>query len=98
MTLTSETVEVSADPREQYERAIEERWSDGVPMLPATDEAIEALLAATPFASDYALCVLPPVNGVATIELTTSVGPSAYVQVSFPSDRLSATTVWLTSP
>ena len=46
--LTVEQVEVSADPREQYERAIAERWSDGVPLLPATDDAIDALLAATP--------------------------------------------------
>src|ERR1700690_1480292 len=67
--LTSELVEISADPREQYERAIAERWSDGVPMLPATDDAVEALLAATPYPADHALCVLPPSNGVATVEL-----------------------------
>jgi hypothetical protein len=69
VTLTAEQVEIAADPRAQYERAIEERWSDGVPMLPATDDAIAALLAATPYPADYALCVLPPVNGVATVEL-----------------------------
>jgi hypothetical protein len=69
MSLTAEQVEISADPREQYERAIAERWSDGVPMLPATDDAIEALLAATPYPADHALCVLPPSNGVATVEL-----------------------------
>jgi len=66
---TAEEVEVGADPREQYERAIAERWSDGAPLLPATDDAIEALLAATPYPADHALCVLPPVNGVATVEL-----------------------------
>ena len=59
VTLTTEQVEVSADPREQYERALAERWSDGVPMLPATDDAVEALLAATPYPADHALCVLP---------------------------------------
>jgi len=69
MTLTAELVEVSADPREQYERAISERWSDGVPLLPATDDAIEALLAATPYPADHVLCILPPSNGVATVEL-----------------------------
>ena len=69
MTLTSEQVEITVDPRAQYERAIEDRWSDGVPMLPATDDAIEALLAATPYPADHALCVLPPINGVATVEL-----------------------------
>src|SRR5882672_7985781 len=67
--LTAEQVEISADPREQYERAIAERWSDGVPLLPATDDAVQALLAATPYPADHALSVLPPSNGVATVEL-----------------------------
>ncbi len=40
-----------------------------MPLLPATDDAIEALLAATPYPADHALCVLPPRNGVATVEL-----------------------------
>ena len=40
MTLTSEPVEVPADARAYYERAIAERWSDGVPMLAATDDAV----------------------------------------------------------
>ena len=69
MTLTSEQVEVSADPWAQYDVARAERWSDGAPLLPATDDAVNALLAATPYPSDHALCVLPPSNGVATIEL-----------------------------
>jgi hypothetical protein len=69
MTLTSDRVEVAADPRQQYEQAMAERWSDGVPLLPATDDAVEAILAASPYPADHALCVLPPRNGVATVEL-----------------------------
>jgi hypothetical protein len=69
MTLTTEQLEVSSDPRAQYDLARAERWSDGAPLLPATDDAINALLSATPYPSDHALCVLPPGNGVATIEL-----------------------------
>ena len=69
MTLASERIEVPADPRALYDLALEEHWSDGVPLLPATDDAIEALLAATPYPADHVVCVLPPVNGVATIEL-----------------------------
>jgi len=69
VTLTAEVVEVSADPREQYERALAEHWTDGMPLLPATDDAVEALRAATPYPADHALCILPPVNGVATVEL-----------------------------
>ena len=69
MTLTGERIEISADPRAQYELSLAEHWGDGVPQLPATDDAIEALLAASPYPGDHVVCVLPPVNGVATVEL-----------------------------
>ena len=69
VTLTSERVEVPADPAAQYELSLAEHWGDGVPLLPATDDAIEALLAATPYPADHVVCVLPPRNGVATVEL-----------------------------
>lgn len=69
MSLTGEAVDIPTDPQEQYDRARAERWSDGAPLLPATDEAVEAILAASPYAADHALCVLPPCNGVATVEL-----------------------------
>jgi hypothetical protein len=69
MTLESERVEVPSDPHAFYDRAFEEHWTDGLPLLPATDNAIEALLQASPYPPDHVLCVLPPVNGVATVEL-----------------------------
>ncbi len=69
MTLASERVEVPADPRALYQLSLDDHWSDGVPQLPATDDAIEALLAASPYPADHVVCVLPPVNGVATVEL-----------------------------
>jgi hypothetical protein len=69
VTLASERIEVSADPREQYELSFREQWGDGVPQLPATDDAIDPLLAASPYPADHVVCVLPPRNGVATVEL-----------------------------
>jgi hypothetical protein len=69
VNFASERVEVPADPRAFYERAMEERWTDGLPLLPASDDAIEALLQASPYPPDHVVCVLPPVNGVATVEL-----------------------------
>jgi hypothetical protein len=69
VTLASERVEVPADPRAQYELSFREQWSDGVPQLPATDDAINALLDASPYPADHVVCVLPPRNGVATVEL-----------------------------
>ncbi len=87
MTLTSERIEVSADPRAQYELSLAEHWGDGYPLLPATDDAVEALLARSPYPADHALCVLPPVNGVATVELIAinaamaGVEPAAFAHV-----------------
>jgi hypothetical protein len=85
MTLTSEPVEVPLDAREQYEFALREGWSDGLPLLPATDDAVEALLGCSPYPADHALCVLPPVNGVATIELVAVNAAMAGVEpAAFP--------------
>ncbi len=85
MTLTSEALEIPADPRAQYDRAREERWSDGVPLLPATDDVVEALLASSPYPADHALCVLPPCNGVATVELVAINAAMAGVEpAAFP--------------
>jgi hypothetical protein len=69
MTLTAERIEVANDARALYELSLAEHWGDGLPVLPATDDAIEALLAESPYPPDHALCVLPPSNGVATVEL-----------------------------
>ncbi len=85
MTLTAEAVEVPAAAREQYEFALREGWSDGLPLLPATDDAVESLLTRSPYPPDHALCVLPPVNGVATIELVAINAAMAGVEpAAFP--------------
>jgi hypothetical protein len=85
MTLASELVEVPADAREQYEFSLREGWGDGLPLLPATDDAVEALLARAPYPADHALCVLPPVNGVATVELVAVNAAMAGVEpAAFP--------------
>jgi hypothetical protein len=69
VTLTAEQVEVSTGPRALYELSLTEKWGDGVPLLPPTDDAVEALLAATPFPADHVVGALPPKYGVATVEL-----------------------------
>ena len=53
-------------------RSLEEGWGDGAPLLPPTDDAIEALLAHTPDPADAVLGVLPPQYGVATVELVAA--------------------------
>ncbi|MFZ4584049.1 MAG: hypothetical protein ACOYNI_02380 [Acidimicrobiia bacterium] len=69
VALSAETMEVPADPRAFYELSLAEQWGDGVPLLPPTDAVVAELLAATPYAPDHVIGVLPPRNGVATLEL-----------------------------
>jgi hypothetical protein len=80
MTLTGDRVEVPADPAAFYERSLVEQWGDGAPLLPPTDDAIEALLAATPDAPDTVVGVLPPGGGVATVELVAANAAMAGVE------------------
>lgn len=67
--LVSDRIEVSADPEALYLMSIEERWGDGVPIVPPTDERVLAALAATSLPPDHVIGVLPPEHGVATVEL-----------------------------
>jgi hypothetical protein len=80
MTLTGEQIEVPADADALYELSLVEGWGDGVPLLPPTDDAIEALLAGTPDAAEHVLGVLPPQYGVATVELVAANAAMAGVQ------------------
>ena len=96
MNLTSPTVDVAADPHAFYEQMIDERWCDGAPVLPATDAAVSALLAHSPYPADHVVCVLPPINGVATVELVAvnaamaGVAPAAFPWVIAVLEAISA--------
>jgi hypothetical protein len=67
--LRAETVEVADDIEAYYELSMKEHWGDGAPLIPPTDERVQALLAATPLAPSHALGKLPPRYGTATVEL-----------------------------
>jgi len=54
--------------REAYEHAYDQGWTDGLPILPATDEDVEAFIAATGRAADEVIGIIPPRKGEATIE------------------------------
>ncbi len=60
---------VDPDPEAFLERSIAEGWGDGAPLVPPTDDRVDARLAATPLAPDHVLGELPPRYGVATVEL-----------------------------
>ena len=80
MTLIGAQVEVPADPAAFYELSLSEGWGDGVPLLPPTDAAIEALLTCVPEPPEHVLGVLPPQYGVATVELVAANAAMAGVQ------------------
>jgi hypothetical protein len=69
VSLAQPTMEVADDLEAFYELSLAERWGDGAPLLPPTDERVEARLAATPYAPDRVLGELPPVYGTLTVEL-----------------------------
>ncbi len=51
-----------------YEHAYQEGWTDGLPVVPATEESIAEFVAASGRSRDTQLAVLPPRKGAATVE------------------------------
>ena len=62
------TVEVPSDPVLMFQYFINRGWSDGLPMLPPTEAAIDAMIAGSDLKKDELLGVIPPLNGIATVE------------------------------
>ena len=62
------TVEVPADPGLMFQYFINRGWSDGLPMLPPTQPAIDAMISASGLEKEEVLGVIPPLNGMATVE------------------------------
>jgi hypothetical protein len=72
--MTQQQVEVSSDSvarllNRSYEYAYEQGWTDGLPIIPATPEALEAFVAASGRNADDLVAVLPPRKGRATVEV-----------------------------
>ena len=61
-------VTVSIEPAELFSDMIERGWSDGLPVLPPTQEAVEKMVAASGLDWHFSLGAMPPLNGRATIE------------------------------
>ena len=43
-------------------------WSDGLPVMPPTEDAVAAMIAGGPLPGDHVLGVMPPVDGTVTVE------------------------------
>ena len=66
--LLSVRLDVPDDPEALYALSLSQGWGDGLPSLPPTEDRVRALVAATPYAPDDLICVLPPRQGDATVE------------------------------
>ncbi len=61
-------IEVPADGALMFQYFINRGWSDGLPALAPTEAAVAAMIAAGGLARDAVLGVMPPLNGIATVE------------------------------
>jgi hypothetical protein len=75
--LRAERVEVDGDPVAFHELLIERGWSDGMPLLPPTEDRVRALIDATPYYPDDVISSLPPKDREATVELVAVNGAMA---------------------
>jgi hypothetical protein len=66
--LESPAVEVPADPALMFQYLIHRGWSDGLPALAPTRPAVDAMIAGGSLEKDTVLGVIPPLNGIATVE------------------------------
>jgi hypothetical protein len=66
--LQSARLEAPADPREFHAYSLAQGFGDGMPLLPPTEDAVRALLDATPLGADHVLGTLAPANVEATVE------------------------------
>lgn len=66
--LLSDTHDVPADPAAFFEFAERQGWGDGLPLIPPTEERVQAMLETTDLAPDHVLGVVEPRCGEATVE------------------------------
>jgi hypothetical protein len=61
-------VRVPAEPSRMFQYVSEKGWTDGLPVIAPTPEAVREMINACRFDKDEILGIMPPLNGVATIE------------------------------
>lgn len=62
------SLSVPNDPAEMFSFFCDRGWTDGLPVLPPTLAAVQKMVAAGGKKTDAVMGVIPPLNGVATIE------------------------------
>jgi hypothetical protein len=61
-------VEVPSELAAMLSEVVARGWSDGLPVLPPTRQAVELMFQTIGLNADHVLGVIPPLNGIATIE------------------------------
>lgn len=67
-TLVSEILSVADDPEAVFDLVERNGWGDGLPVIPPTEERVQAMLDATALPPDHVVGVVDPRRGEATIE------------------------------
>jgi hypothetical protein len=72
--MTAQHIEVGAGDvasliNRAYEEAYDRGWTDGLPVIPATPEAVDRFVVASGRARDHVVGTLPPRKGRATVEV-----------------------------
>src|SRR5437867_3269770 len=67
-TLVSELRSVADDAVAVFELVEAQGWGDGLPVIPPTEERVQAMLEATPLAPAHVVGVVEPRRGEATVE------------------------------
>ena len=67
-TLVSERGSVAEDPLAVFEYVERQGWGDGLPVIPPTEERVQAMLDASPLPPTHVVAVVEPRRGEATVE------------------------------
>jgi hypothetical protein len=63
-----ESIAVPRDPAALFHFVMARGWSDGLPVLPPTRAAVDAMIGAGGMEREHVLGAIPPTNGIATVE------------------------------
>ena len=69
MSVRLESGSIAELMTQAYEHAYEQGWTDGLPIIPATTEAVQQFIAASGHSGEEVIGIIPPRKGQATVEV-----------------------------
>ena len=66
--MEDDLVALPQEPSAMFEAIMRRGWSDGLPVLPPTPTAVDAMLRTSRMQPDYVLGIVPPLNGIAAVK------------------------------